>query len=417
MIIRSITAGFNFNNQDKSYVENKIIKFFDLSESHFRDIDIQVRTNRLNLSSFSVNDINDVEKVKSTIKWLSRFSSNNGIRWLCLPISTMNINTNYPKMLHNTTLEIVKRYKNVFINFIVTDDGIISSEGIKIASKLIKSSSTLSNNGYDNFRIGASFNVKPNSSFFPFAFNDGNDNFSVALELVSLFQDIASKNMDLLEFRDNVINYLLPKIKQINKLCLEIEHKTTIKFAGIDLSLAPFPDEDKNSVAKLIELLGVDLFGSNGTLFLTAFLTDIIKEIIHKSGIRSIGFNGVMYSLLEDTRLSRTNNTKGYSIDSLISYSTVCGCGLDMVPVPGNILDDEIASIMLDIAAISCKIKKPLGVRILPIPEKHVNEFTDFSYDFLSNTRIMAVKNLSSNSIFQSSKMEFLENEENKKDY
>ncbi|MCK4664965.1 MAG: DUF711 family protein [Bacteroidales bacterium] len=393
MIIRSITGGFNFNNQDKSYIENKIIRFFDSSNNHFRNNDIKVRTNRLNLPSFSVNDINDVEKVKSTIKWVSAFSNYNGIRWLCLPISTMNINTNYPHIIHDTTLEIVKRYKNVFINFIVADNDMISNEGIKIVSKFIKSSSILSNNGYDNFRIGASFNVKPNSPFFPFTFNDGYDNFSLALELVSLFQDIALKNMDLLEFRENVINSLLPKIKKINKLCLEIEHKTIMRFAGIDLSLAPFPDNDKNSVAKLIELLGADSFGSNGTLFLTAFLTDIIKEIIYKSGIRSIGFNGVMYSLLEDTRLSKANNTKEYSIDSLISYSTVCGCGIDMVPVPGNIFDDEITSIMLDIAAISCKIKKPLGVRILPIPEKHENEFTDFSYDFLSNTRIKNIKN------------------------
>ena len=53
-----------------------------------------------------------------------------------------------------------------------------------------------------------------------------------------------------------------------------------------------------------------------------------------------------------------------------MAFSVMCGCGIDMVPVPGDISAEEIASIMLDIAAVAIRLNKPLGVRLLPIPGK-----------------------------------------------
>ena len=72
----------------------------------------------------------------------------------------------------------------------------------------------------------------------------------------------------------------------------------------------------------------------------------------------------------------------------------MCGCGLDMLPVPGNVLPEEMASIILDLAATASRLDKPLGFRVLPIPNKQVNESTEFDMDFLTNTRVLGVKNL-----------------------
>ena len=101
-----------------------------------------------------------------------------------------------------------------------------------------------------------------------------------------------------------------------------------------------------------------------------------------------------MISLLEDAYLGLRGNTKTFSIDSMLAFSAVCGCGLDMVPIPGDTFYDEIASLILDMAALSTTLSKPLGVRLLPIPMKHENDFTEFSYDFLTNSRIMGIKNM-----------------------
>ena len=64
-----------------------------------------------------------------------------------------------------------------------------------------------------------------------------------------------------------------------------------------------------------------------------------------------------------------------------------------MVPLPGDIFEEEIASIMLDVAGISSVLGKPLGVRLLPILTKNEGEFTNFNHDFVYNTRILKATN------------------------
>ena len=77
----------------------------------------------------------------------------------------------------------------------------------------------------------------------------------------------------------------------------------------------------------------------------------------------------------------------------MISLSTMCGCGLDMVPLYGEIKDEELMSIYMEISAISCRLKKPLGVRVLPIRNcKRGNTlYTAFhdDPDFISNTKVV----------------------------
>ena len=69
----------------------------------------------------------------------------------------------------------------------------------------------------------------------------------------------------------------------------------------------------------------------------------------------------------------------------------MCGCGLDMVPVPGSILVEDIEAIIIDVATLSVRLKKPLGIRMLPIPERTLNEMTEFNMDFLCDARVFNV--------------------------
>ena len=64
-----------------------------------------------------------------------------------------------------------------------------------------------------------------------------------------------------------------------------------------------------------------------------------------------------------------------------------------MVPIPGDIYEEEMSALILDVAGLSCTWEKPLGVRLLPIPMKKENELTDFNHDFLFNTRIQGLGN------------------------
>jgi uncharacterized protein (UPF0210 family) len=69
----------------------------------------------------------------------------------------------------------------------------------------------------------------------------------------------------------------------------------------------------------------------------------------------------------------------------------MCGCGIDMVPVPGSSFPEEIAALTMDMAGMSLALKKPLGVRVLPIPGGLANEHTKFNYDFLCDSRIVSL--------------------------
>jgi len=137
--------------------------------------------------------------------------------------------------------------------------------------------------------------------------------------------------------------------------------------------------------------MGLEAPGHAGTVAVTSFFTNILKTVIRQAHVRAAGFNGVMFAPLEDTGLAAAGNARLVTIDKLLQWSAVCGCGIDMVPVAGNVLREELAALMLDTAAVSSVLKKPLGVRVLPIPGAEVNELTDFNHDFLVNTRVFAL--------------------------
>ena len=400
MNVRSITLGIDWKDQNKSLLANHIKKFIEVSKKSYNENGYTVRTSRLSMSPINEYPQFSYSSSRSIIDWVSNLCEQVGIRWLCVPFSF--INSKNPKELSRVATEIINRNSNTFINMIVARNGVLSDSGVKEAANLIRTVSKLSNNGFDNFRVGVSTNCEPHTPYFPFSYHEGKDGFSLALEFVDELLMIAEKDIKkgLEGDRANMLEYLVKNLKDINFIGEDIEKKTDIKYLGLDASLAPFQN-GQTSVAKLVEMLGVEDFGSNGSLFITSFLTDIIKMALFQSKVRHVGFNGVMYSLLEDDYLASRNNQKNYTLDSLMLYSSVCGCGIDMVPVPGDILSEEISGIIFDIAALSISLNKPLGVRILPIIGRSSNELTSFNYDFLVDTRVVSVRNRVFNSKFK----------------
>ncbi len=391
MNIRSVTIGINWEEYSKDNIENDLRCFLECAREVFTSGNHPVRTFRLTLDPINLHGNLEAAGINAIARWISDFCDTHGIRWFCMPFLP---SPHENEDMYRIALEIIRRYQRAFVNIMATHRDIINTRAILKAGAFIKSVSRLSNNGYDNFRVGVSCNCKPATPFFPFTHHAGENGFSIALELPRYFAEVigAHGNGSLGAVRKKIIAELAPRLSEVESCARRIEEKTPMTYHGIDASLAPFPKEE-NSVARLIELLGVHSFGGNGTLFFTSFLTDIIRELVKTSGITPAGFNGVMYSVLEDAHIGHTNQSRLFSMDSLVSFSSVCGCGIDMVPVPGDTLEEEIASLILDIAGMSVTLDKPLGIRVLPIPMKYENEFTDFHYDFLYNTRIKAIRN------------------------
>lgn len=405
MIIRSITLGINHEGVDILALQDEIGKFFVEANSMFCEQNMDVRTQRIGLSPFSIKSEVDSQVALSTVNLISQLCNNLEIRWFVVPFRTLGQNLTE---INTVALYIMKQYKNTFINFIASENNNIDRQGIVHSAQFIRNVSQLSDNGFDNFRCGVSFNTKPNGAFFPFMHHEGENGFSIALELILPIVNVIknSQNKELENLRIEIMEELIQVLSKVDDICCNVEKSTGMKYFGIDASLAPHPERPDCSVGYLVELLGVKCFGNSGTIFMAGFLTDIIKSVVKRSGIRATGFNGVMYSVLEDHGLGKVSNGPGgLPISQLLALSAICGCGIDMVPVPGSITQNEIASIMLDVAAKATWLGKPLGVRLLPIPGEDVGDMTCFEHDFFINTRIQRVnQNQEVNVIFDSKK-------------
>lgn len=387
--IRSITVGLDPTGRDPGTLGPALAHFCAAGEARFGGAGFEVQTRRLVLPKVQPNEAVTRYSLGSRMNAVSTLAEAAGIRWMCLPISCA------PGWQENELVqaatEIAARYKRVFLHFILAEDQIVYDGALQAYARAVLAISRLSPNGFDNFRVGAGCNIRPNTPFFPFSYHEGKDGFSIAAELIGQVCDVVdgALGVPVEALRERLVDALTETIARMGSAALELEAETGWEFKGVDVSLAPYPD-DHRSVAALVERLGPEHTGQNGTLAATALLTNVLKAAVARSGVRSTGFNGVMYAPLEDRALAASNNRRHLSASKLMLFSSVCGCGVDMVPLPGDVFPEEIASLALDVATLSSVLKKPLGVRVLPIPLKAENEMTDFNHDFLVNTRVMS---------------------------
>jgi uncharacterized protein (UPF0210 family) len=157
-------------------------------------------------------------------------------------------------------------------------------------------------------------------------------------------------------------------------------------FGGIDFSLAPFP-EDPHSLGKAVEQMGIPKIGYHGSLAAAALLT----EAVDRADFLHTGFSGFMQPVLEDSVLAKRAAEGTLTIKDLLLYSTVCGTGLDTVPLPGDTTSGQLIPLLLDLSALALRLNKPLTARLMPVPGKKAGDATTFHFGFFANSRVMAL--------------------------
>jgi uncharacterized protein len=157
------------------------------------------------------------------------------------------------------------------------------------------------------------------------------------------------------------------------------------QFVGIDTSINPSLEEDAGSVAGAMECLAeVQRFGGPGTMGAAAAITRVIQSL---EGIQRTGYCGLMLPVCEDRRLAELASTSSppLSIVQLLNVSSVCGVGVDTVPIPGHTIDghkaalSNLQSLILDVVGLAERWNKPLTCRVFPVPGKRQGEMVDFS--------------------------------------
>ena len=108
-----------------------------------------------------------------------------------------------------------------------------------------------------------------------------------------------------------------------------------------------------------------------------------------------------MLPVLEDRIMAQRSVENLFALDSLLLYSTVCGTGLDTVPLPGDASVDELAAILLDVATLASIADKPLTARLMPVPGKRAGDMTDFEFEYFANAQVLDVKGYAAGKIFE----------------
>ncbi len=159
-----------------------------------------------------------------------------------------------------------------------------------------------------------------------------------------------------------------------------------VRFLGIDFSLAPYPDPDR-SIGTALEALGTTAVGLSGTTAAAAFLADCLDRAHYPR----TGFCGLMLPVLEDSVLAKRAAEGQLDLTDLLLVSTVCGAGLDTIPLPGDVGPESIAALLVDLGALALRHNKPLTARLMPIPGKSAGDPIHFDFPYFADSRVMAL--------------------------
>jgi uncharacterized protein (UPF0210 family) len=385
MKIRSITY---FCNPGYPLDEKKLRAaglFASEAKKAFEEAGFEVQTTRLATVPFprllGAGKINETPKLAEK---LSGILSEAGISYAALGPAMPDVPASY-----GVIPEAISVSKNIFFSGILAAPRIgISLPAVHACAEVITRTASIDPNGFANLQFAALANVPPGAPFFPAAYHEGDEPaFAVAVEAADLAVSAFEGAASLETGRAKLTAAIEASAKQIVVVANLLKYRFSLRFGGIDFSLAPFPKEAQ-SIGAAFERIGVPRVGLHGSLTAAAILT----EAIERADFPHAGFSGLMLPVLEDKVLAWRAAEGTLSVKDLLLYSAVCGTGLDTVPLAGDTTPEQISALLLDLAALALRLDKPLTARLMPVPGKKAGDPTGFTFDYFANSRVMALR-------------------------
>ena len=167
-----------------------------------------------------------------------------------------------------------------------------------------------------------------------------------------------------------------------------------VPFGIVDLSLAPTPARG-DSVARILEAMGLERVGTHGSTAALALLNDAVKKGGAMASSHVGGLSGAFIPVSEDEGMIEAAELGAITFDKLEAMTCVCSVGLDMIAVPGDTPASTLAAIIADEAAIGMINRKTTAVRVIPVPGKKVGDRVEFG-GLLGTAPVMALHGWSS---------------------
>jgi hypothetical protein len=115
-----------------------------------------------------------------------------------------------------------------------------------------------------------------------------------------------------------------------------------------------------------------------------------VADALDRAKFAHVGFSGLFFPMLEDTALAARAVEGKLAVGDLLLYCSVCGTGLDTLPLPGDISVSALSAILLDVAALAMRLNKPLTARLMPIPGKSAGDPVKLDFAYFAPSRVLA---------------------------
>ncbi|WP_184664191.1 PFL family protein [Texcoconibacillus texcoconensis] len=280
----------------------------------------------------------------------------------------------------------------------------INMDAVKQMGEIIKKSAELTSeqNGIACAKLVVFSNPVEDNPFMAGAFHGAGEseaviNVGVSGPGVVLNALKKHPDADLGEVAD-VIKKTAFKITRAGELLGRVvADRLNLPFGIMDLSLAP-TNAMNDSVAEILEEIGLERVGTHGTIAALALMNDAVKKGGAMASSYVGGLSGAFIPVSEDNGMIRGIMDDSLSLDKLEAMTCVCSVGLDMIAVTGDVTPSALSAMIADEAAIGMINKKTTAVRVIPVPGKNEGDVVEFG-GLLGRAPVMGVNAYSSDKL------------------
>ncbi len=308
--------------------------------------------------------------------------------------------TRADERLINSLPEVLSSTERVcaFLNVASTVSGMNMDAVIRIG-KILKETAKRTQNGIGCAKFVVFANAPEDNPFMAGAFHGvGEPDFSLNIGISGpgVVRSVVEKNKgcNLTELSE-VIKRTTFKITRAGELIgRELASNLGVPFGIVDISLAS-TTKVGDSVAGIVEMMGVEKMGAPGSTAALALLIDAVKKGGAMASGNVGGLSGTFIPVSEDSCMNEAVRVGALSIEKLEALTAVCSVGLDMIAIPGDTEASTISAIIADELAIGVVNNKTTGVRLIPVPGKKAGDYVNFG-GLLGETYVMNISTFSS---------------------
>ena len=271
----------------------------------------------------------------------------------------------------------------------------INMDAVKLVGEIIKQTAEITPEGFGCAKVVIFCNAVEDNPFMAGAFHGSGEADAVINVGVSgpgvVKAALENHEAETLTEIAEIVKKTAFKITRVGELIgQKASQMLGIPFGILDLSLAPTPAVG-DSVARILEEMGLSVTGTHGTTAALALLNDAVKKGGMMASSAVGGLSGAFIPVSEDEGMIEAAANGVLTLDKLEAMTAVCSVGLDMIAVPGDTSATTISGIIADEAAIGMINTKTTAVRIIPVPGGKVGDSVEFG-GLLGYAPIMPVK-------------------------